>query len=661
MSFGRGWRALGLAAVLALSCAQPSVVREGRTLSVEQAAEADLASARALLKQKQPAKAEQILLRFQTELAKSRRADEAQYLLAEAQLAQNQPERAAESFRRLVEVYPRSAWNAEAAIRAAELYAKLDRPDDGRLVLSRASADSADEATRARLYLLQARLARASGDWPDAVRALAYARRDEKDPARLDAIDREVAQLLEQKVREPELEALVPRLPRGPVYDRVNLELARRALERNDAARARAALDRLPRQLSPADEEERALLLARASDRGADAEATIGLVLPLSGPFAPIGESILRGVVLGSGIYDEPPSKLRLRVRDSGGDPDRAAVAARELASDGVAAILGPVRSGEVVAAAPIAEEAHVPLLSFARRKDVADLGEYVFRLGLTPEEQAEALARWCAEQRSCRRYAALYPEDEYGTSFKNSFWQAIEAHGGSMVAIEAYKPGSVDWQPEIKRLVGLADMTPAQRALVRERDKLRRRPVDNAARLASPEFARLPPYVDFDAVFIPDDAESVGLILPQLRFFDVRDVVFLGGSGWNDPALVKIAAREATRAVFTDEFFAGSARPAVVEFVRRYTAAHGAAPDAYAAEGFDAGALVRSALAQVEGASGEVLRDRLLGTRAFAGATGLDSFDGAGGAIKTLEFLTVRGNAITAIAEPPQAPAASP
>jgi ABC-type branched-subunit amino acid transport system substrate-binding protein len=184
----------------------------------------------------------------------------------------------------------------------------------------------------------------------------------------------------------------------------------------------------------------------------------------------------------------------------------------------------------------------------------------------------------------------------------------------------------------------------------VKERDKLRRNAVANAARLAAPELSGLPPYVDFDAIFIPDDAGSVGLILPQLRFFDVRDVVYLGGSGWNDPALPKIAAREATRAVFTDEFFAGSTRPEVAEFVRRFAATYGGPPDAYAAEGFDAAAVLRGALADGGSADGVALRERLLALAAITGVTGLDSFDASGGARKSLEFLTVRGDAIVLI-----------
>ena len=639
-----------LVAALLLSCAQPSIVREGKSLPYESAAQKDLDTARALLAKGDAKRAEQVLVRFQSELGKSKHADEALYLMGEVQLAKSEPGRAAASWRRLVETYPKSRYNVEAAMRAAKVYGELDRPDEGRRLLERSNIESVDAPQRARLHRLQADLARASGDWPAVVNALALTRRDTRDPAQLAELDVEIGELVDDRLREPELEALVSKLPRGPVYDRVNLALASRALARNDSAKAREALDRLPRQLSGLDDAERARLLARAADRRGDAEATLGLVLPLSGPYEKIGESILRGFTLASGIYSEPASSLRLLVRDSGGDAERAAAATRELAEAGVAAIVGPVRSSEAVAAAPVAEAAQLPLISFARRDDVADLGEFVFRLGLTPGDQAGALARFCAEQRGCRRFAILYPEDEYGTSFKNSFWDAIEANGGSVVAIESYTPGSVDWQSEIKQLVGLEPLSPGEQERVKARDKLRRNAVQNAAKLAAPELTGLPPYVDFDAIFIPDDAASVGLILPQLRFFDVRDVVYLGGSGWNDPALVKIAAREATRSVFTDEFFVGSARPEVAEFVRSFAATYGGPPDAYAAEGFDAAAVLRAALAEVGGADGDALREHLLALPPVTGVTGLGSFDAAGGARKSLEFLTVRGGAITSL-----------
>ncbi|HTO55745.1 MAG TPA: ABC transporter substrate-binding protein [Myxococcota bacterium] len=647
--------ALGLA-LFALSCAKPTVIRNGTELPYEQAADADLAQAKAYLQKNQPAKAEEVLQRFETELGKSRRADEALWLLGEAQAARGKKEQAASTWRRLVEDYPKSDQNVPAALRAAQLYQSLERPADGRAVIARANQDRTDAETRAKLNRLDADLARSLGDWPEVVRALAFARRDTRDPQQLTEIDVEISDLLEVRMREPELVALIEKLPRGPVYDRVGLEIARRALARGDVAAAREALDRLPRRLSEGDEAERAVLLARAADLAGEASATLGLVLPLSGPYQKLGESFLRGITLGSGIYDEKPSQLHLLVRDSAGEAARAAAAVTDLTGQHVAAIIGPVRSAEAVEAVPPAEAAKTPLLSFARRDDIADLGEYVFRLGLTPGDQAATLVRWCAEERGCKKYAILYPSDEYGTAFKNQFTDAVEKSGGQVTGSESYKPGSVDWQPEIKHLVGLANLPRATQALVDERNKLRRHAQENAEKLASPRFQGLPPFVDFDAVFIPDDAQSVGLILPQLRFFDVRDVVYLGGSGWNDPALIKIAGREATRAVFTDEFWSGSSRPEVVEFVRRYAAAYGGPPDEYAAEGYDAAALLRFVLAGGDAPSGEVLRDRLLRVSGFPGVSGLQSFDQTGGARKSLEFLTVRDNAIVATT-PPAAP----
>lgn len=175
--------ALGLA-LLALSCAKPTVVRNGAQLPYEDAADADLKSASALLAKGQPAKAEEILQRFQTELGSSKRSDEALYLLGEAQLAQGKKEQAAASFRRLVEDDPKSERNVDAAMKAAQLYQKLGRPADGRAVLARANTDSVDAAARARLYRLDASLARGLGDWPEVVLALAYARRDTQDPRR---------------------------------------------------------------------------------------------------------------------------------------------------------------------------------------------------------------------------------------------------------------------------------------------------------------------------------------------------------------------------------------------------------------------------------------------------------------------------------------------
>jgi ABC-type branched-subunit amino acid transport system substrate-binding protein len=325
----------------------------------------------------------------------------------------------------------------------------------------------------------------------------------------------------------------------------------------------------------------------------------------------------------------------------------------RELAAAGVVAIVGPLRSAEAVAAAPVAEEAGVPLLTLAQREDLALLGESVFRLGLTASDQVRALLDYAFERAGARRFAILWPRDDYGTLFKNLFWDEVEKRGGEVVGAEPYTPGAADLQAEIKRLVGLYYLEPNERKLVAERDRMARRPQENAAKLASAPFSGLPPYVDFDALFVPDEAAQVGLILPQLRFYEIRDVALLGPSGWNDPRLLEIAAREARGAVFTDAFFARSAYPFVQEFVQRYHVAYGEEPDHLAAEGFDAVAILRAVLDGRAPSRGE-LRRSLLSVRDFPGVSGLTSFDEAGGTRKDLYLLTVRQGAIEEVGATP-------
>jgi ABC-type branched-subunit amino acid transport system substrate-binding protein len=240
------------------------------------------------------------------------------------------------------------------------------------------------------------------------------------------------------------------------------------------------------------------------------------------------------------------------------------------------------------------------------------------------------------------QRFAILYPRDRYGIDFKNLFWDEVEKRGGRIVAVEGYPPDAVDIQNEVRKLLGLYYLTGDERAKVAERDKLARRRDVNAEKLLQPEFANLPPYVDFDAIFIPDVAANAGVLLPQLRFYDVRDVALLGPSDWNDPVLAKLAPNEAEDAIFVDSFYLGSDNPAVQDFVARFRADYGEAPDAYSAEGFDAARLLGTIAGTGSSLSAEGLARSLRSAPPFPAVAGLGGFDDSGAPIKKLYFLTV-------------------
>lgn len=636
-------RMLLCAALVAFACANPDLLRDGIALPYESAADSDLRAARLAIEDQRPEDAQLVLERFLGELRSSRRAAEGLQLLGEVYLSMGQPERAALVWRRLLERHPRSQLAAETRIRVAQLYRDLGRPEVGRRILAAAAFRRADASVRAQMHRLLADLARAAGDYPEAVRSLAYARRDTESPDALIEIDLELSELIADRLRDSQLHSLAERLPRGPVYDRLLLEQARRANERGDFAAALQTLGKLPRRLHPSDEYQREKLQERATHGAETADYTIGLAVPLSGPYAAFGESVLRGVILALDPFSEEPGRFQLLLRDTAGDPAEQARVIRELADAGARAVIGPMRSVVAAAAAPIAAEVRIPMLTLAQSDDLPMRSRYVFRLGLTASEQVHVLTAHAIDCLGARSFALLYPRDEYGTSFKNLFWDEVERRGGSVVGVEGYQPDSVDLQAEIRKLVGLHYLTDEERELLEERDQLRRRPLANAERLADPNMMDLPPYVDFDALFIPEAARSVGLILPQLRFYDIRDVTLLGPRDWNEPKLIEIAGRDAEGVVFVDAFSSSSEDPVIQEFVDRFRTRFGREPDVSAAEGYDAGAVLRALVDKVGHPSSERLRLELLDLRGFVGVSGLTAFDESGVPEKRIQLLTVR------------------
>ena len=629
------------------ACAKPQVLRDGVLVPYERAAEADLRKAHEHKVAGRTEEARRVLEGFLAELPSSRRADEALFLLGEVHREKGDAERAVLVWRRLLEGHSRSPFAPQTRLLIARLYRELGRPEIGRRILTDASFGRADDQLRVQMYRLLADLARAAGDYPEAVRALALSLPDAQDREEILEIELELDELITDRLRDLELGELGERLPRGPIFDRVQLEIASRAILRSEFGAALAALDRLPSRLSPRDEAERVRLLGQAGAGARAVRHTLGLAVPLSGAYSSFGESVLRGVTLALGIFGDPPGRYRVQVRDTRGDPKAGAEAVRELAREGVRAIIGPMRSVVAAKAAPLAEQSRVPLLTLAPREGLHLLGDFTFQLGMTPSDQVQVLLDYAVRRQKYQRFAILYPRDDYGKTFKNLFWEQAEELGGTVVGVESYAPDAVDLQPEIRKLIGLHYISEEEQELLDERERLRRRPTENEERLEEIGNTELPPYIDFDALFIPDGADKIGLILPQLRFYDIRDVTFLGPSDWNDRKLVEIAGRDAAGVVFADAFHAQSQSPYVVDFVSRFRVAFGTAPDLFAAQGYDAAVILRTLIDRAGQISRDQLRRELLFVDGFHGVSGLTAFDETGDTRKELRLLTVHRGAI--------------
>ncbi len=623
------------------------------------------------MRRSDPAKGRAALEAFLARYPESALASDAGLALGEIARAQGRTD---EAKRRYLEVVRRGgAASDRARVRLAAI--ELERGDAAaaRQWLDRVRLSQLDRSELRTAYRAFAESAQRPAD---RVRWLGLLRGEVTDASEGAAIDAEIDRTLGTlDLSELELAArqVGNRAPAGHIY----VALAERALVEGKTDAARDAAERARKlSIAPRYAPRLAAVEARLGRPDAEAEAAptdvarlrtfedvmqrpapdfasargvLGVVLPLSGPFAGFGEQALRGVLLAAGIFPGAEGAaqpvMRIAVRDSGSDPGRAAAAVRELAGDPeVVAIVGPLVSATCESAAQEAESLGVPLLALTAREDVVNQRRWVFRLRTRPAEEAELLAER-AVALGAQRFAILYPDDPYGVGLRGLFWDAIEARGGRVVGVESYDPKATDFGEPIRRLVGYKLLDAEEKSLLATRDAMleraRRLPTDaarelraNARKLTTKDGRPIPPIVDFDALFIPASHKEVVLIAPQLAVQEVTNVRLLGSEGWYDSQLVRLGGAPLEGSLFAAHFYPDSPVPYVQSFRQRFEAAFGAVPDSFAAQGYDAASLVLVQLAHGHD-DREDIRDGLRKIASYPGVSGVTTIGADGNAQK--------------------------
>ncbi len=575
---------------------------------------------------------------------------------AESALQEGNLEEAAQQYRQLVMAFPRSPQAAKALLRQGEIDFSLERYEEAASVFQQVINEFPvrPEGDAARLWLLRCylRLERfndavetgrslatylpersqrgeaaevvaeaqeAEGNYTEAVRwyVKAYEFAEEEKHAELAT---KVDGALERLDRDLVL-ALLAEYPDGFP----NFQLQTRMVEIDmEDGRLGIALQQLEVLLEEQPRHPLAETWKAMSERVEEwlkvEMTTVGCVLPLSGRYQAYGDRVLRGLVMAAqDLRSMVPGArdIQVIIRDSGADPDLAVAAVRDLVLDHrVAAIIGPLSRVAAEAAAKEAEKLWVPIITLSQKEGVSEIGGYVFRYFLSNEQQARALVEYAVLGLGYRRFAILYPNDNYGTRLVQLFWDQVDRLGGEIRGVEAYEPSQTDFADQIKKLVGLYYPRPESEIP----DQFRKGVA--TANLAE----ELLPIVDFEAIFIPDGYNQVGLIAPQLAYHDVTGIRLLGTNLWNSPKLVEMAAPYLQDSVFVDGFFAESNLPLTSQFVARYQESFGDKPGYLEAQAYDTMRLLVDGLHQPGVTSRPLLRNALLGIQALSGVAGAAS-----------------------------------
>jgi len=178
----------------------------------------------------------------------------------------------------------------------------------------------------------------------------------------------------------------------------------------------------------------------------------IGFISPLSGDVASYGIGAKKGMELAK--KELGMDNIQVIVEDSKCEGKEAVTAVNKLILvDGVKAIIGELCSGATLAAAPIAEQNNVVLISPASTSPkVTDAGDYIFRVIPSDALQGDFGAN-LAYDKGHRKLAVLYSNEEYGLGFNTVLTESFEGLGGDVVASETFERGAADLRTQVTKI----------------------------------------------------------------------------------------------------------------------------------------------------------------------------------------------------------------
>src|SRR5580704_13999675 len=198
------------------------------------------------------------------------------------------------------------------------------------------------------------------------------------------------------------------------------------------------AIGRLLRQFQPAQFLHLASGAAakRAGAALGTGEVKVGLILPLSagGNAGIAGQSMRNAAEMAIAEFNSP--NITLLVKDDGGTAEAARLGAQQAIDEGAEIILGPLFAQSVSVVGQVARVPKIPVIAFSTDTNVASAGVYL--LSFLPESDVERIVQYAASTGK-RSYAALIPDNPYGTVVEAAFKQAVARRNGQLIALERY------------------------------------------------------------------------------------------------------------------------------------------------------------------------------------------------------------------------------
>ena len=315
----------------------------------------------------------------------------------------------------------------------------------------------------------------------------------------------------------------------------------------------------------------------------------IGVFADLTGATSSFGIATRNGIVLAADEINAAGGidgrKLELFIEDDQGRPEMAKTVVQKLIDvDKVEVILGEVASTNSLAAAPVAQEARIPMITPASTNPkVTEVGNFIFRTCFIDPLQGESMAKFAYHTLKLRRVAIFGDANsDYSKRLQNSFGETFTKLGGKIVAKESYAQFNDDFKSQLVKI-----------------------------RRSKP-----------DAIYLPGYYGQTGQIAKLARQMKMQ-MPLLGGDGWDSPELWKLGGAALDNAYITNHYADDNPAANVQEFVTKYQSKFNDQADSLAALAYDSVYVLADAIRRAKTTDPVALRDAIAETKDLAGVTG--------------------------------------
>jgi len=360
------------------------------------------------------------------------------------------------------------------------------------------------------------------------------------------------------------------------------------------------------------------LLSACQTQGGSGDKVRIGVFMSTTGTTANFGISSVNGIKMAADEINAAGGingkQVELLVQDDRSDASEAAtIVTKFVTQDQVNAVIGEVASSRSIAAAPIAQNAKIPMLTpSSTNPEVTKKGDFIFRSCFIDPYQGAAIAQFAAKTLGAKSAAIMVDrKNDYSTGLEKVISEVFTRFGGKIVATQSYQEGDQDFNAQLTSLKG-----------------------------SNPE-----------VIFVPGYYNDVGLIAKQARDKGIT-VPLIGGDGWDSEQLYKIGGTALNGSYFTNHYSPFDTAPNVVKFVNDYKKRYNSTPDALAATAYDAANIMFDAIKRSKSLSGTDIRDALQATNAFPGVTGTVTFNQNRDAVKPIVMIEIKDGGTYAVRE---------